>query len=62
MKIKKARIFSCPSDLSLQSYNPFRSFFSFKLQCKPIEACERYISRIAWERVMIFGSQIVSKV
>ena len=59
MKIEKTRIFSRPSDLSLQSYFPFQSFF---LHFKPMEACEHNISRTAYARVMIFESQIVSKV
>ena len=38
MKIKKTRcFFSCPSDLSLQSYCPFQSIFIL-LHCKPVEA------------------------
>ena len=43
---KKTRIFSCPSDLSLQSYCPSKSF-SFLLHCNPMEACEQNISRTA---------------
>ena len=61
MKIKETRIFSCPSDLSLQSYCPFQSF-SFSVHCKLMEACEQKISRTAKARVMVFGSQIVFKV
>ena len=55
MEIKETRIFSCPSDLSLQSYCPFQRF-SFSLHCKPMEACEQNISRTARARVVIFGS------
>ena len=44
MKIKKTVIFSCPSDLSLQSYCPFQSF-SFLLHCKPMEACDNSLSQ-----------------
>ena len=62
MKIKKTHIFFCPSDLSLQSYCHFQSFFFHLLHCKPMEACEHDISRTTRARVMIFGSQIVSKV
>ena len=61
MKIKETLIFSCPSDLSLQSNCPFHSF-SFSLHCKPMEAREQNISRTAKARVMVFGSHIVSKV
>ena len=35
-------IFSCQSDLSLQSYCPFQSF---SLHCKPMEACEQVAQR-----------------
>ena len=61
MKIKKTCIFFLSIGFVIAELLPFSKFFIL-LHCKPTEACEQNISTTAWARVIIFGSQIVSKV
>ena len=54
-------VFSFPLDFSLQSYAPFLDVF---LLCyyKLMEPCQQNIWRTARTKIMIFSSQIVTKV
>ena len=60
MKNKRSGIFFSIGIVVLE-LRPFFDIFRHT-HCKLMEPCEQNISRTAWARIMIFGSQIVSKV